>query len=281
MSLFGTGLLERKKTKVVEQLEHLFDFALGNDFSGNVRSNNTVNWSVPTTGTATMYTGGGITLTSAATAYIIPETRNQIVGIVDSGQSTSDSEEVEEEIKEPPKDITPKELFDLGVLNQLEMSIDCSAEYVYRTIRLLEDKLSLIRGDGQSRRESKKELEALIEPIENRRRFEKFKDRVGQYPHTTSEAIASVLQQEDHLRCKKTEEFVPDFPEDAIAAMKDYESMCIELCGKLPEFYIIADKKDFKPAIRRDPILLAQSPFGFFWQILGAWDEEMIFLEDL
>ncbi len=44
----------------------------------------------------------------------------------------------------------------------------------------------------------------------------------------------------------------------------------------------IADKKDFeKKDKRRDPILLAQSPFGHFWQILGAWDKEMLFLEEL
>ena len=32
---------------------------------------------------------------------------------------------------------------------------------------------------------------------------------------------------------------------------------------------------------KRDPILLAQSPFGFYWQILGAWDKEMLLLGEL
>ena len=32
---------------------------------------------------------------------------------------------------------------------------------------------------------------------------------------------------------------------------------------------------------QRDPILLVQSPFGFYWQILGAWDKEMLILSEL
>jgi hypothetical protein len=55
-----------------------------------------------------------------------------------------------------------------------------------------------------------------------------------------------------------------------------------ELCGKKPVFYVIAEPDKFRKAYeRRDPILLVQSPFGFYWQILGAWDKEMILLSEL
>ena len=64
--------------------------------------------------------------------------------------------------------------------------------------------------------------------------------------------------------------------------MKQYNKHTDELCSKQAVFYIIADKKDFeRTSQRRDPILLAQSPFGHFWQILGAWDKEMILIEEL
>ena len=40
--------------------------------------------------------------------------------------------------------------------------------------------------------------------------------------------------------------------------------------------------RDFeKQYERRDPILLAQSPFGFYYHILGAWDTEMLYLPEL
>jgi uncharacterized lipoprotein len=71
-------------------------------------------------------------------------------------------------------------------------------------------------------------------------------------------------------------------PKEAVEVMKAYNAATGELCGKQAVFYIIADKKDFKKSDqRRDPILLAQSPFGHVWQILGAWDKEMIFVEEL
>lgn len=85
-----------------------------------------------------------------------------------------------------------------------------------------------------------------------------------------------------NLRCEKGDQFVPDFPKEAIKAMQEYSNMCIQLCKKKAVFYVVADKKDFeKVPAKRDPILLAQSPFGFFWQILGAWDDEMVYLGDL
>ena len=49
-----------------------------------------------------------------------------------------------------------------------------------------------------------------------------------------------------------------------------------------PIFYVIATEDKFRKAYeKRDPILLVQSPFGFYWQILGAWDKEMILLSEL
>ena len=51
---------------------------------------------------------------------------------------------------------------------------------------------------------------------------------------------------------------------------------------KKPVFYVIAEPDKFRKAYeKRDPILLVQSPFGFYWQILGAWDKEMILLSEL
>ena len=47
-------------------------------------------------------------------------------------------------------------------------------------------------------------------------------------------------------------------------------------------FYSIAEKEMFNDEYKRnDPILLVQSPFGIYWQILGAWDKELVLLEEL
>ena len=105
--------------------------------------------------------------------------------------------------------------------------------------------------------------------------FEKF-------PYTTNARIESVVKKHDNLQLGQVDQFVADMPDEAIEAMKEYNKATDKVCGKKAVFYIIADKKDFqKTQSRRDPILLAQSPFGHMWQILGAWDKEMLFLDEL
>src|SRR5258708_4643180 len=46
-------------------------------------------------------------------------------------------------------------------------------------------------------------------------------------------------------------DFVPDFPVEAIEAMKDYEHLCYLLCKKKPVFYVIAQQKDFEKRNKR------------------------------
>jgi len=84
------------------------------------------------------------------------------------------------------------------------------------------------------------------------------------------------------LVMEKADIFIPEFPDDAIAIMKSYTENVIKITNKKPIFYVIAEKEDFKYADdKRDPILLVQSPFGFYYQILGAWDKEMLILHEL
>lgn len=259
MKLFGKALLEKKQAP---KRKSMYDFAqhgvLNNPEFQEFNANNYVVW------TTSSVTGTG------GTASQVPSVNMTKVEKPKKGKSK--------------KNITPKELYNLQVLNQADMAIECGADYVKENVSVLKDKLRLLdrSSDSGATGYAKQELESLIERLENRRRFSEFKKITNEYPHTTSEAIGSILNKEEHLKCKPAGEFIPDFPKEAIDAMKDYTDFCQKLCNKEPVFYVIADKKDFGVIDKkRDPILLAQSPFGFFWQILGAWDEEMVFLGSL
>ena len=126
------------------------------------------------------------------------------------------------------------------------------------------------------------ELETLVERLNNRKKYEEHKEFFDEFPYTRSALINDVLADNGHLRSKRAEEFIPDMPDEAIDIMEQYNEHTQAICGKNAIFYIIADKKDFGEKDRkRDPILLAQSPFALEWQVLGAWDEEVIYLGDL
>lgn len=229
-------------------------------------------------------------------------------GLLRSGEGYADSYTVQyvegsdtskkKEAEKPKK--TPKEVHELESLNDDKYELDCSDEYIDKNVKSLQKKMKLL---PQKKREKRSgvtlydevvepygaskygydEMDSLIERLENRRVYNKYEKFFNQFPYTRSDLINDVIADNSNLRARRVEEFIPDLPEEAVDIMGEYVEKVGEITGgKRPVFYIIADKKDFENNDRRrDPILLVQSPFALSWQILGAWDEEMIFLGDL
>jgi len=165
----------------------------------------------------------------------------------------------------------------VDVLNELEtIPTPFSLTLIDEKIEILKDKSKLI-----VQHYAKREVDALIERLNNRKLYTKHKGFFDRYQNTTDEKIDVLLAKYD-LVMKTSDIFVPDFPDDAIKTMTEYTEAVKLICEKKPLFYVIAESKDFKKAYeKRDPILLVQSPFGFYWQILGAWDKEMLILSEL
>ena len=151
------------------------------------------------------------------------------------------------------------------------------------TLSNLQDKIDVLnyKKDLIVQSYAKREVVALIERLENRKKWENHKAFFNEFQNTTDEKIAQLLDKYD-LVMQTSDLFVPEFPDDAIAVMKAYTEEMDKICGKKPVFYVIAEPDKFRKAYeKRDPILLVQSPFGFYWQILGAWDKEMLLLSEL
>lgn len=200
--------------------------------------------------------------------------------------SESNKKTKKAKIKEIRVEITPKGIYKLGSLNNNDFKIVSDDDYLAREITNCQKKLKLLpkiyRDNASSNLYAAQELESIIERLNNRKRLKEFTDILEEYPHSSSELINELLEKHNHLSFVKPHSFIPDLPIDAIEAMNRYNAMCRKLCNKDSVFYLIVNKKDTETRnARRDPILLAQSPFGFFWQILGAWDEEIIYLGDL
>jgi hypothetical protein len=151
------------------------------------------------------------------------------------------------------------------------------------TLSNLQDKIEILeyKRDLITQKYSRREVEAMIERLENRKKWDKFRKFFDDYQNTTDEKIDDLLDKYD-LVMKTSDLFVPEFPDVAIQTMKSYTDNMMKLCKKKPVFYVIAEPDKFRKAYeKRDPILLVQSPFGFYWQILGAWDKEMMLLSEL
>lgn len=187
-----------------------------------------------------------------------------------------------EEPKKEEKQYTPKEVYELKTLHDETYKLNTDPEYVDAQLADFKDKLGLIKTEEYDMRNGAIEIASIVARLENRKKYPEVKDFFEQFPYTTTKKMEELVKNHKNLQIGQIAEFLADMPREATQVMKDYNKACASLCKKQAVFYIIADKKDFKKTqSRRDPILLVQSPFGHAWQILGAWDEEMLLIEEL
>ena|ERR1035437_2227288 len=203
---------------------------------------------------------------------------------IDGRISALKTKKKEEKTKKVVKkeEITPKGVFELKLLNDETFKLNTDPDYVDGQLSTFKEKLGLIKAEEYDMMRGTKEIASMISRMENRKKYKDFKTFFEEYPYTTSSKIEALVKEHSHLQLGQVAQFVADLPKEAIDAMKAYNKNVDGLCGKQAVFYIIADKKDFKKSNnRRDPILLAQSPFGHVWQIIGAWADEVLFLPEL
>lgn len=180
------------------------------------------------------------------------------------------------------KRLSPRDVFEAKMLNEEGFKININKAYVDEQIKDFTKKLKIIKASEKDFRNGVKEIYSVLIRMRNRKKYPEFKKFFESFAYTTTSKINKVVAKHDHLKLGELEQFIADMPREAVREMESYTKQTKKLCEKSPVFYIIADKKDFKKTHeRRDPILLAQSPFGHFWQIIGAWDDTMLFLEEL
>jgi hypothetical protein len=165
----------------------------------------------------------------------------------------------------------------IDVLHELEtVPRPIDLDDLDKKIEILKIKKDLVKQEY-----TKREMDALVERLENRKQYAENREFFEQFQNTDEFKIERLCNTH-RLVMKESDIFIPEFPDEAILIMKEYTEQVEAITGKKTVFYVIATKEDFRDADdKRDPILLAQSPFGFFYQILGAWDKEMILLNEL
>src|ERR1035437_1078238 len=252
-------------TPETDKIEYLYDFN-----GGWHAGNNTIvpmnNLALTANGEITFAGMGGNTITGGADDTI-PMDLNMPPEIIVRDEQGNE-QKIGKIIAVKPKDVVA-ELERVPGPDMIE-NIDAK-------IMVLKNKKELLVNNSYSNHE----LIDMCLRLENRKKWEEYKEFYGQFENTTSQKIQD-LGNKYNLVLKGSDLFISAFPDEAIAIMKEYKEQTIKLCGKQPYFYAIAEAKNFKSEYeKKDPILLVQSPFGAYWQILGAYDEEMILLEFL
>jgi len=172
----------------------------------------------------------------------------------------------------------------IDVLKELErMPTKYSLEGLDEKITMMKDKISMI---GQNN--TRNEAEVLLELLKNRKKYYKkaddgkiFWEYFAQFD-TTHDGLIKKLLDKYELVMESADIFIPELPAAASETMSEFAKKFQELTERKPRFFVIATRDSFKKNYeKRDPILLVQSPFGFYYYILGAWDKEMLYLPEL
>lgn len=183
----------------------------------------------------------------------------------------NDADAVDSSVEIEPKKTVKIAVKPIDVFNELErLPTPFSLEMLDQKIEMTKARAAMVR-----QHYTKRELEGILERLEFRKKYSgSVKDYFSKFDTTSDEKIAALLAKYK-LEQHTSDLFIPEFPDEAIATMTEYTKQVEELTGKKPVFYVISEASDFKQKWdRRDPILLAQSPFGFFYDILGVWGDE-------
>lgn len=186
-------------------------------------------------------------------------------------------------IESPTGLLSPKEVF-----SELQV-MPCPADMVNLDAKIATyTKIyDVIRVD--SSRGNRETIADILQRLKNRKLYSTetaYSVFFDQFKNTSDSAINILLDKYDHLRIGPADDFIPEMPAEALNSMLDYTDMVVKMCNVKPVFYLIAPAKDFRKIggkrQDRDPILLVQSPIGFFWQIIGAWStEQMLSINEL
>lgn len=108
----------------------------------------------------------------------------------------------------------------------------------------------------------------------------KFKELGNQFAwNITTDAQIKVLLSKYKLQMVSFQGYYKNVPHEAIMEIEKFSLVWGKIFQGKPKLHLITDKGG--PETKKDPILLAESPFGKWYYILGAWDREVEVVDEL
>ena len=176
---------------------------------------------------------------------------------------------------EPKKDerevVKPVAVVDSILTEEPKMNLKTLAEQ----IRFVEKRLSLLR--ALSNVGMSDELIALGF-LRARKKYAKYGGQF-RWKITTFDKV-DALQKKYKVRLVGLAGYYKCVPNEALDEIEKYARAFSKVRTDVnPEIMLIVDHGG--PEERKDPIVLAGSPFGKYWYVLGAWDKEIEYVDEI
>lgn len=173
------------------------------------------------------------------------------------------------------EDRKPVEIWEL-LKNQTEPVIDCAD--LDSKIKVIKNRIKVL-SDHVGQTDLNSEY-AVIGYLEARKKYDKYKELFA-YP-TTNEETINDLCAAYKVKVVPVAQYSGTMPQEAIDELANYKMSCLKIRKDKPVVRLLVPDNDPKTEKRkRDPILLVSSPFGHWDYILGAWDKEVMIVDEL
>jgi len=213
-------------------------------------------------------TSPAVTVSSGTAGPLILTTGN----IMDSGTPVGEPESSDNRIEVNPKEI----------IAEFEQAVDVNLEDLQKKLDLAYERADLYK--NTLRAPIPDDIRHAICVLEARKNYPEVAQWIP-WKTTTKEKI-DALCKKYKLSHRSTSDFIPELPRKAVEEITAYKKVHEAAFAHEPKvktlvtLSIIAPTKMFRER-KGDPILLAKSPFGDFFYVLCAWDEEVKFVQEL
>jgi hypothetical protein len=147
-------------------------------------------------------------------------------------------------------------------------NIDIQIKTVERRVKILEEEIGITTSDEK----------IALKYLYARRKLKKLKKNEFMWQTTTNELIGK-LESKYKIRKVGFGSYYKCVPNEALEQLEKYSNAWKKISDSVPEINLIID--DGGVETKKDPILIASSPFGNWWFILGAWDKEIEYVDDI
>ncbi len=169
-------------------------------------------------------------------------------------------------IEKKPVDVVKEIIGEQPVINLVDLKKQIKV--VERRARLLEEELNVKPNDEK----------LALQYLRARLVYKKYESQF-RWAITTNELIDKLLSQYK-LRSVSFQGYYKNVPMEAIDELEKFIRAWRNIIKKgEPELRLIID--DGGKEQKKDPILIASSPFGRWWYVLGAWDKEVEYIDDI
>ena len=182
-----------------------------------------------------------------------------------NGEVGEPNENIDDRIEKKPVEIFGELMMEIPEIDL--NNLDHKLSVIYERARFLKEHMGVNPTD---------ESEA-IGYLLSRKKFKK-KGKLFQWPVTNKKLINALC-----LKYKVTEVnfagYYKTVPNEALDKLKKYITAHKKVSKLRPDITVIVDQGGVEE--KKDPIMLAKSPFGKWYYVLGAWDKEVEFVDEI